>query len=104
MRPFENQFLQSPPPPHSREHPGSNFFETRRYFCKIADNSADTAVILLKFAPIVELLLRIKVDRRYFSTKSRYSRQYPTKKRQYIFLILMQKKKNKFPQKKNKRR
>ena len=25
-------------------HPGQNFFEIRRYFSKIADNSADTAV------------------------------------------------------------
>ena len=34
-----------------------------------------------RFALIVAILLRIKVDRRYFLTKSRYFRWYPTKKR-----------------------
>ena len=69
-----------------------DFFETRRYFSKIAGNSADTDANLLRTAdaPLSEnfsweLRLTVTIFQRW------YSRHYPTKKPE-LFLILLQKK------------
>ena len=74
-----------------KQQPGQFFLRLAVFFSKVAGNSADTAVVLLRTV-IVEILLRIVVDRRYFLTKIRYFHRYPTKKRRQNFLILMQKK------------
>ena len=71
---------------------GSIFFEIRRHFSKIAGNSADTTINLLRCTVIIELLLRIENDNHYFPTKNRYSRLYPTKKRRHIFWYWCRKK------------